>query len=276
MRNPGGFSLPPRVPQDECEFRRAIELLGARTQRANMSDIVAMELYGLIGGYPTTREMAQQWKGALRLYKRKTEGPTAPERHRIEIKTRHMSRIRLPERRSQVERVFMALDRIRIRFEGNEPPPESEVAVVRNLLGYEPTSEADLRRTHAALQKLQRQRRSEERIPPRVPWKADELARANMLLGTAARLNVPLNEASGQVLQDLLGAKPRCKATARRWHKHLKIQVRKRKKARAAAERLCVANEKRVQRRAKKARAAVAPDSVTREGPGNGPSAQPS
>ena len=57
-------SLPPRLPQNEAELKRAIILLGNRKQVELKTD-ARRQLESLIGVYPTIKE-ATLWKRVLR------------------------------------------------------------------------------------------------------------------------------------------------------------------------------------------------------------------
>jgi hypothetical protein len=57
-------SLPPRLPQNEEELKRAIILLGNRKQVELKTD-ARRQLEGLLGVYPTIKEAAL-WKRVLR------------------------------------------------------------------------------------------------------------------------------------------------------------------------------------------------------------------
>lgn len=254
-RDPGGFSLPPVVPARGAEFTRAVELLGSCTQRAGMRDKARAELVALVGGAPETKERAQQWKGALELLKKRerrvAHGAAYTATCSPLVGPALAESIQLPERDRKASRVFSLLDVQRRVFDRGETPRPRLMAEVEESIGYAPSCNRDVHRASRALVFLQRQRRSRERQPPKLPLESDsDMDMAHMLLGAyAVKSSVG---AQTPLLIQLIGAKPRTRNVAKSWKKVVATAIRKKKRKERVAQRRQQIAAKREYRRLRK------------------------
>lgn len=253
MRNPGGFHLPPVVPDDTDRLARAVQLLGCFTQRSRSMRVSTLEeLRTLVGDVPPNRLVAQQWKVAL------CRQVTKPSRlaHRNDVTAfKHrdalVRQLPLPNAQSQVSRMFILLEVLRKRYSTGAPVNPKVVSEITNTLGSCPTTVLEARRYIRALAYSQTQRKRSERLPPRIPLDdLEALSTANMLLNAyATRGSVG---AQTSKLVSILGSAPRTKNVANSWRKIIAAAIRKKKrKDRVRAKRI-VDNEKRRQRRLKR------------------------
>lgn len=257
MRDAGGFSLPPLVPSEPESHRRAVELLGAATQRRNMSESVRGELVSLVGAFPPSRTIAQQWKGALRLRAARAarEAHAAAGAHVVSCPavqaTKMMGRIVLPSDNRTVSYTFVLLEVLRFRYDAGDEPKPMLLQMVQERLGFAPSSAVEAMQATKALKRLQRMRKSAERRPPRIPDVDEDLRLVNMLLGQCAHAK-EVGPVRTPVLMRLIGGVPRDRNVAASWKKKVEYVIRRRARKRKVAENLVVANRKRAARRAKR------------------------
>lgn len=247
MRNRGGFCLPPRVPQNFAERRRAMELLGNLTQRKTMRPSARREIEALVGAVPKTRAIAQQWKVALQYT------PNARLKHLSQpsvFKKRReiMGKIRLPEQSENVGRCFVLLGVLERRYRSSQSPSTRVLQELEEKIGDYPV---DIDETHhfiKALVVLQKERRFQELRPPRIPLEStEELDFTNMLLG-AFSVRGSVGRQSGR-LEELIGALPRNRNVAASWKKIIAAAIRKKKRREVTARRLAEIERKRHERR---------------------------
>lgn len=249
MRNKGGFHLPPLVPSERHNRQRAIELLGNFTQRRGMKQSAAAELQSLVGELPGTKEIAQQWKAMLQKNPRRKQhkdNPSAFKRRRVLL-----DKIRLPERESLVGRCFVLLGCLQRRYRLNQPPSPLVLRQLEDALGSYPVDKDETHHYISALAVMQKERRSREKRPPRVPTEdMAQLALANMLLGSfAARGSVGRQE---QRLLELIGEVPRNTNVAASWQKVVAAAIRKMKRKEKTARRRAEIDQKRIVRKLRK------------------------
>jgi hypothetical protein len=249
MRDAGGFRAPPVVPPPGPARERAVELLGACTQRSPfaMRGPARAELAALVGGAPGTCEAAQQWKGALMLVTRREARARNPQARTRLARTVFMDMIRLPATNAQTSRAFVLLEVLRRRYWAGQAPSETLMESVVGLIGFAPKDASEVFRANNALRRLQHERRSAERRPPVIPETDEDLRLANMLLGQFAN-TANVGSAQTPVLEHIVGSLPRTPQVARSWQKHIQIVIRKRARATRVAANLAVANKKRTQR----------------------------
>lgn len=247
MRNRGGFRPPPLVPSDPTELRRAIELLGSRTQRKIMKKSTEEEIKSLVGALPESREAAQRWKVALqRGTNRRKEHLAQP--NAFKNRKRLAELIRLPEDNETVNRCFILLGCLQRRYRLFQPLSPRVLDELTRKLGSAPNDEKDVHHYIKTLVFLQRERRSRELRPPQIPLDdLHELEFARMLLGTYA-----VKGSAGKQnrrLENVLGTLPRNKNIAASWKKVIEAAIRKkRRKERVARKREEIAL-KRLQRK---------------------------
>lgn len=253
MRNPGGFHLPPVLPDDADRLARAVQLLGCFTQRSrSLRQSTLDELKILVGDVPPNRLVAQQWKVALcrhiaapgRLEHR--NNPTAFRRRDALVR-----QLPLPNNHSQMSRMFILLEVLRKRYSAGVAVNPKVVSEITNTLGSCPTTVLEARRYIRALAFAQMQRKHSERLPPRIPLHdLEALSTANLLLSAYAERGSVGAQTSKLVT--ILGSTPRTKNVANSWRKIIAAAIRKKKrKDRVRAKRI-VDNEKRRQRRLKR------------------------
>lgn len=250
MRNRGGFRPPPTVPSDADELQRAIELLGALTQRKNLKISRKEELHRLIGELPPTREIAQQWKAAL-------QRPVNPRLRHLAQPTSFNNRkrilqdIRLPRSDSTVGRCFLLLGCLQRRHRLSQPVNSSVLEELTRYLGSAPSDDKETHHYIKALRQLQSERHSRELRPPQIPLDdMEEMEFARMLLGTFAVKGAVGKQASR--LERFLGTLPRNKNIAASWKKHVEAAIRKKRRKQRVARRRQEIELKRVQRRLKR------------------------
>lgn len=252
MRNPGGFQLPPRVPATSEDSRRAIELLGSCTQRRHMRQSTKAQLETLVGGLPSNRLIAQQWKVSLQRLEH------APRRlaHRQDAnafchRDALVQQLPLPRNPSKLSRMFILLEVVRRRYITDVEINPRVVSEISTTLGCFPSTALDAQRYIRALIYMQRLRRRAERRPPRVPLHDLEAMRiAHMLLGTFSSCGSIGSQTDA--LFGLIGSLPSSKNIALSWKKIIAAAIRKKKrKDRVYAKRI-VDDEKRLQRRLKR------------------------
>lgn len=254
MRNSGGFKLPPKIPSAGPSWSRAVELLGACTQRANITQPVREELIALVGDIPATKEIAQQWKGALTLRRRRELRPKTVGR--ANLQSRHMDLVKLPHENRHCSYAFILLNSLRRRYDLNIPANAELLATIYNLIGYTPTTAEEVKKVSNALKRLQRARKGAEKNPPSLPETRKDLKYADMLLGQIA-CNGKTSDRGNNVLLNSIGALPRTKQVARSWQKRVKIADRKRLRIERREKNRQIIVAKRAERSARKlARAA--------------------
>ncbi|KAI0560511.1 hypothetical protein FGB62_111g04 [Gracilaria domingensis] len=251
MRNREGFQLPPRVPSDPTERRRAVELLGCCTQRKRLRPSTVTELQSLVGKLPPNRLLAQQWKGAIQRdlgRANRKRSPTAFE-HRHQL----METLTLSECNGSVSRCFILLEAVRKRYQANEAPNPKCLEELERLLGSFPKTSVEAHRFIRSLARMQRDRRKMEKKPPRVPVESvSDLYQASMLLGSyAVRGSVG---SQTEKLKTLIGAIPRNKNVAHSWQKLIKAAIRKRKRREQKEQRRQEIEQKRFERQLRKLR----------------------
>lgn len=247
MRNRGGFRLPPRVPQDVVERGRAVELLGNLTQRKNMKQSTKKEIEALVGALPQNRLVAQQWKVALQ---------HTPNARRIHLanpnafkhRKEAFKRIQLPQQNDVLGRCFVLLGCLERRYRHSQPVSQRVVEELKQRLGDYPVDVREAHHFRKALTELQKERRSRERRPARVPTESmEELLYAKMLLGYfSVRGHVGRQD---DRLQQLIGAVPRNRNVANSWKKIIAAAIRKKKRQDQIAVRLDEMERKRKDRR---------------------------
>lgn len=253
MRNPGGFHLPPVVPDDADRLARAVQLIGCFTQRSRSMRVSTLdELRELVGDVPPNRLVAQQWKVALcrhiaepsRLAHRNN---VTAFRHRDAL----VRQLPLPNAQSQVSRMFILLEVLRKRYSTGVPVNPKVVSEITNTLGSCPTTVLEARRYIRALAYAQTQRKNSERLPPRIPLDdLEALSTANVLLSAyASRGSVGAQTAK---LVSILGSSPRTRNVANSWGKIIAAAIRKKKRKDRVRAKRVLDNEKRRQRRLKR------------------------
>jgi hypothetical protein len=252
MRNSGGFHTPPRLPAfGTPEFTRAVELLGACTQRGRASPKVRAEVEALVGAVPPSFLMAQQWKKAMTDRARKASlQPNAVRRPR-EQRTKYMGVVQLPYSNENANRAFVLLDALRRRYWADSEPSHGLLKGVEQLVGYVPKDSLETFRVKNALKRHQRNRRSAERRPRLLPENDEELQWVDMTLGHIARRGRIRPDATAE-LEARLGTVPRTKQLAASWQKIAKGIKRRRARKRLVAENFAVAEAKRAARKAKR------------------------
>lgn len=253
MRNPGGFHLPPVVPDDTDRLARAVQLIGCFTQRSRSMRVSTLdELRELVGDVPPNRLIAQQWKVALcrhiaepsRLAHRNN---VTAFRHRDAL----VRQLPLPNAQSQVSRMFILLEVLRKRYSTGVPVNPKVVSEITNTLGSCPTTVLEARRYIRALAYAQARRKNSERLPPRIPLDdLEALSTANVLLSSyATRGSVGAQTAK---LVSILGSSPRTRNVANSWRKIIAAAIRKKKRKDRVRAKRVLDNEKRRQRRLKR------------------------
>uniref|UniRef100_A0A6T6ND31 Uncharacterized protein n=1 Tax=Timspurckia oligopyrenoides TaxID=708627 RepID=A0A6T6ND31_9RHOD len=229
MRDWGGFRGPPKIPEEESEIRRSVELLGVCTQR-RPSTKVGKELENLVGGVPKEKLQAQQWKLVLqnrvlrgmKEQKMREQGKS----HEVEMARRIRSRrglvnrmldaVQLPESDEKCSFIFSLLD-VQLRNAGFLTPDQEES--YRTYISVVPRSMREIVLVRNALSKKQLARRRREKNPPNMPETEVRRVFTKKLLGrVAARGTVGRKTA---FLTEILGAFPRNKAVARAWMKRI-------------------------------------------------------
>lgn len=202
-KNPGGFSLPPRVPEQRDMLMRAYELLGNRAQREIKTSAEA-ELYNLIGTKPRTRSDAQKFKAAIELKMKKD--------YRVEngvllvsplTRTKYMDVITMPESEVDINRCFSILQALR---RNGEISYRTSLELKR-MIGMVPKHADEAKRVSNALKRLVRERHRRERYPPYLPQSDEDLTTAYMLLSAFARQGT-VGKRNGE-LEKLVGQLPR-------------------------------------------------------------------
>lgn len=252
MRNPGGFSTPPRIPMADAERQRAIELLGNYTQRRRMHLSRKQELESLVGQLPASKELSQQWKASLQRLQ------DAPRRiaHRqdptaFSQRDALVQQLPLPRDLRKLSRMFILLEVVRKRHNVGGMVKPHIITEITSILGSCPTSAQSARRYIRALAYMQRLRRRAERFPPCLPLEdLEALHTAHMLLGIYA--NAGSVGAQTSVLLSLIGATPPTKTTALSWKKIVAAVIRKKKRKDRVHAKRFVDNQKRLQRRLKR------------------------
>ncbi|KAJ8908190.1 hypothetical protein NDN08_008284 [Rhodosorus marinus] len=242
-KNPGGFRLPPKVPEQKELLTRAYELLGNRAQR-KLKPSAELELANLIGIVPENRYAAQKYKAAIELQLRKEFRVRNGTLIATPLsRTKYMDMITMPESERDINRSFSMLQAL--RREGDVAA--STRAQLENLIGIVPRDAHEARRASNALKRLVRERYRTERYPPKMPETDEELTTAYMLIsqyvreGTAGRRNSELEE--------LLGALPRTENVAHYWKKFIGMHIRKNKRSALVNSRKAMAELIRQQRR---------------------------
>lgn len=259
LRNPGGFHLPPQVPGDEASIRRAIELLGNRTQR-RLQASGRQALTSLVGAYPPTKEVAQQWKFRLeRLAKEnKTRAREAAEKESGAAQaslTRRQSRLQeiernltLPGTDELVQRAFSVLGRILAR---NSAPNAEEQAELQRLINVVPGGMQTTRRAIRLLRERSLERRRFERWPPFVPLSIESVREARIILRQIAIQRSAGAKAAERLRLLLAGGYPRSQRVARAWWKRLGLVEHLYRKKAHRAMRLETVERIRAERRAR-------------------------
>lgn len=247
MRNRGGFRPPPLVPSNPTELRRAIELLGSRTQRKNMKKSTEQEILSLVGALPESREAAQRWKVALqRGTNRRKEHLAQP--NAFKNRKRLSQLIRLPDDNDIVGRCFILLGCLQRRCRLSQPLSPRVLEELTRKLGSAPDNEKDVHHYIKTLAFLQRERRSRELRPPQIPLDdMHELEFARMLLGTYA-----VKGSAGKQnrrLENVLGTLPRNRNIAASWKKIIEAAIRKKQRKERVAHRRQEIALKRLQRK---------------------------
>lgn len=216
------------------------------TQRKHMKRSTKIEIEALVGGVPKSREVAQQWKVALQRTPNARlihlASPTAFKR-RNEV----LRRIRLPEQNKHVGRCFVLLGCLERRYRSSQPPSTRVLEELEEKMGGYPVDVNETHHFRKALTALQKERRSEELRPRRIPLEnMDELLYAKMLLGSfAVRGSVGLQS---DRLQQLIGVLPRNRHVAESWKKIIAAAIRKKTRQDRVASRLTVIEQKRRER----------------------------
>jgi len=259
LRNPGGFHLPPRVPNEEHELRRAIELLGNRTQR-RLRPEMREALAALLGEYPPTKEIAQQWKYRLtRIAQeeqvRRKQSTSAPQGADPGPVTRRQALLReieqnllIPESDEQVQRAFSILGRI---IERKDKPTESEEAELQRLLGVVPGGVLTAKRAVRVLREQVASRRRFERWPPFVPLALERVREARVILRQIAIQRSAGAKAAARLKELLAGGYPRNQRVARSWWKRFCLVERLYEKKAYKAMRKELVERIRAERRAR-------------------------
>lgn len=208
MRNPGGFSLPPRIPDTPDDMRRAIELLGSYTQSSQTRIKTRESLISFIGELPSSRLLAQQWKISLqRLYKKQqTKSSNSPneqqqqsyihtattltsplsssssttttninnEDHTNDLQFRHRDALILqlpilPRAPSDLSRLFILLEVIRKRYSTNSPIPPRLTKEVTARLGNTVPPPASVLEARRYIRALAHMQRLRRRVERRPP-----------------------------------------------------------------------------------------------------------
>jgi hypothetical protein len=252
MRNSGGFHLPPCLPAvGSPEHARAVELLGACTQKGRNSRRVCSEVESLVGAVPPSFLIAQQWKKALTNRARKTSLPPNAVTRPREQHTKYMNVVHLPASNEGTCRAFVLLDALRRRYWAQANIPHGLQKGVEQLVGYVPVNSLDTFRSKNALKRLQRNRKSSERRPLFLPENVDELRWVDMTLGHIA-MRGRIREKSSVELETKIGRLPRTKQLAASWQKFVKGRLRRRARKSRVAQNFEVAETKRSARQAKR------------------------
>lgn len=249
MRNPGGFHLPPVRPAPGPSLTRAIELLGACTQRANMSPSVRQEVISLVGEFPRSREIAQQWKGALTLRHRQEMRPKCV--HWSRLYTKYMGLVKLPDENRHCSFAFVLLNSLRRRYDFDITPKSELLDSVQCLIGFKPQTAGETKRASNALKRLQRARKVAEMSLPKVPDDESDLRAADMVLGQFGFYG-KASERGSAILKQTIGAVPRTKQVARSWQKLVKAARRKRERRERREENRIIIQAKRAERKARR------------------------
>lgn len=224
-----------------------MELLGNLTQRKTIRPSARREIEALVGAFPKSRAVAQQWKVALQYT------PNARLKHlsnpsafktRIEV----LRKIRLPEQSDDVGRCFILLGVLERRYRSSQSPSTCVLQELQEKLGDYPVDVDEAHHFIKALVLLQKERRFQELRPPRIPLESmEELDFANMLLGAFA-VRGSVGRQSGR-LEKLVGALPRNSNVAASWKKIIAAAIRKKKRRERTAKRLAEIELKRRERR---------------------------
>lgn len=249
MRHREGFQLPPHVPSDERQRARAVELLGACTQKKITRKSTVNELEQLVGGFPPNRLIAQQWKGAMQrdMARAKNRRDVNAFKNRIAL----TNKLTLSEKNGIVSRCFILLEVARKRYNLDQAPNPIVLRELKSKLGSYPKCALDARRHIQALARIQRDRALMEKRPPRIP--VDDFAQmyeASMLLGLYA-----VRGSAGKQnhrLEALIGTIPRNENIAGSWQKRVKLAIREKKESERSAlkrrEIECKRTERRLRR----------------------------
>lgn len=250
MRNRGGFKPPPRIPNDETELQRSIQLLGNLTQRGSIRASIKREIESLCGGFPKSREAAQRWKGALQ-YRINARTKHLSQPHSFRNRIRILKFLRLPEDNDQVGRCFALLGSIQKKYRLNQISSSSVAEELTELIGGAPSNERDAHHYIKTLVHLQKQRQKKERKPPIVPMDSmEELEYVRMILGTFAVTGSAGEQ--NERLENIIGSLPRNKNIAASWKKVIEAVIRRKRRREKSERRRQEISLKRLQRRLKR------------------------
>jgi hypothetical protein len=184
----------------------------------------------LVGAYPPTKEVAQQWKYRLeRLAKAEAarlreasetqqSGTNAPLSRRQARFQEIEQNFALPETDEQVQRAFSLLGHILAR---KTPPNPAERAELQGLINVVPEGMLTVRRAIRVLREHALERRRFERWPPFVPLRLEHVWEARVILRQIMIQRSAGARAAERLRLLLAGGYPRNQRVARSWWKRL-------------------------------------------------------